>query len=263
MVKLRSQLGGAALSLVCAFAFSPLARADWAVTSLQRQPGAEGAIEYLHFSLGKTETGSEAEVRLALFSRKTATLRVIDQPASDRRLAEIMAEGKFLAGVNGGYFDPEGAPVGLLISGGKTIAPFRKARLLSGVLAAREGSVEIFRASEFPRRRAWRDAVQCGPFLIDRGKPVAGLNDTRSARRTFAFTTKDGRVALGSSTSVTLAGLGKILTALAPLQVTRALNLDGGSSSAFWCRTQEKTISISEYKLVRDFIAIVPSGRSR
>lgn len=250
--------GAAALALVCAFSFSAVARADWAVTSLKRQPGANGAVEYLHYSLGKADSGSEAEVRLALFSRRNATLRVIDQPASDRRLAEVMTGEKFLAGVNGGYFDPEGAPVGLLISGGKTIAPFRKARLLSGVLAVREGSVEIFRPSEFPRKRAWREAVQCGPFLLDRGKPVAGLEDTRSARRTFVFTTKDGRAAIGYCSPVTLAGLGQILAALAPLPVTRALNLDGGSSSAFWCRTNAETISISEYKLVRDFIAIVP-----
>ena len=195
---------------------------------------------------------------MALFSNKSATLRVIDQPASDRRLAEIMTGEKFLAGVNGGYFDPEGAPVGLLISGGKTIAPFRKARLLSGVLAVREGSVEIFRASEFPRKRAWREAVQCGPFLVDHGKSVVGLDDTRSARRTFVLTTTDGRVAIGYCAPVTLARLAKILTALAPLKVARALNLDGGSSSAFWCRTNEKTISISEFKRVRDFVAIVP-----
>lgn len=258
MVKLRPRLRAAALALVFAIALAPLAGAGWAVTSLARAPGGNGAIEYLHYSLGEAGSGSEVEVRLALFSRKDATLRVIDQPASDRRLAEIMTSEKFLAGVNGGYFDPEGAPVGLLISNGKTIAPFRKARLLSGVLAVREGSVEIFRASEFPRKRAWREAVQCGPFLVDHGKPVAGLDDTRSARRTFVFTTSDGRVAIGYCAPVTLARLAKVLAALAPLKVTRALNLDGGSSSAFWCRTNEKTISISEYKLVRDFIAVVP-----
>ena len=258
MVKSRSRWSGVALALVCAFCFSPLARADWAVTSLKRQPGANPAIEYLHFSLGKADSGSEVEVQLALFSRKRATLRVIDQPGSDRRLAEIMRGEKFLAGVNGGYFDPEGAPVGLLISGGKTIAPFRKARLLSGVLAVREGNVEIFRASEFPRQRAWREALQCGPFLVDHGKSVAGLDDTRSARRTFVLTTSDGRVAIGSCSPVTLARLAKVLAALAPLKVARALNLDGGSSSAFWCRTSEETISISEFKHVRNFLAIAP-----
>lgn len=235
------------------------ARADWAVTALKRQPGAGGEIEYRRYSLGETESGREVEVQLALFSSKSATLRVVDEPGSERSLAATMRSENCLAGVNGGYFDPEGGPVGLVVSAGKTIAPFRRARLLSGVLAARPGSVEIFRASEFSTRKSkWREALQCGPFLIDRGKPVAGLNDTRPARRTFVFTTADRRAAIGTCAPVTLAGLAQVLAALSELKVTRALNLDGGSSSAFWCRTTEQTVSISELKSVRNFVAIVP-----
>jgi uncharacterized protein YigE (DUF2233 family) len=163
-----------------------------------------------------------------------------------------------VAGVNGGYFDPDGAPVGLLMSGGKIIAPFRKARLLSGVLATRPGKITILRASEFPRHGAWREALQCGPFLVDHGKPVAGLEDTREARRTFVLTTGDERAALGYCSRVTLGALAEIVTSLAPLKVSRALNLDGGSSSAFWCRTKENVISVSEFKTVRDFVALSP-----
>ncbi|HEY3663485.1 MAG TPA: phosphodiester glycosidase family protein [Chthoniobacterales bacterium] len=256
MVRSRWRLRSAVVALALLAFQPPAARAGWMVNSLERLAGVDGAIEYRHYSLGKTDSGTEAEVQLALFSSKGATLRVIDQANSSRSLAEIMTGENFVAGVNGGYFDPDGAPVGLLISGGKTIAPFRKARLLSGVLAAGAGSIEIFRASEFPRKRAWREAVQSGPFLVDRGKSVGGLDDTRAARRTFVFTTTDGRAAIGYCEPVTLARLAEVLTSLAPLKVARALNLDGGSSSAFWCRAKEKTVSISEYKNVRDFVAI-------
>lgn len=42
-------------------------------------------------------------------------------------------------------------------------------------------------------------------------------------------------------------------------KVTRALNLDGGSSSAFWFkRANGSVISQSELKTVRDFVAIGP-----
>jgi uncharacterized protein YigE (DUF2233 family) len=240
--------------------FLPAAtRADWAVTALDRQAGATGAIEYRHYSLGEATSGSRVELQLALFSNQSATLRVIDQPDFDRRLAEVMTQENCLAGVNGGYFDPEGAPVGLLISAGKTIAPFRRARLLSGVFGVRSGKVEIFRASEFPiQKKNWRDAVQCGPFLIGGGKPVTGLDNTRMARRTFVLTTADRRAAIGYCEPVTLANLVRVLAALSQLKVARALNLDGGSSSAFWCRTSEQTVSVSEIKSVRDFLAIVP-----
>ena len=251
----------AATSLAFLFVlFLPaVTRADWAVTALDRQAGATGAIEYRHYSLGEATSGSRVELQLALFSNQSATLRVIDQPNFERRLAQVMTQENCLAGVNGGYFDPEGAPVGLLISAGKTIAPFRRARLLSGVLGIRPGKVELFRASEFPiQKKNWRDAVQCGPFLVGGGKAVAGLDNTRVARRTFVLTTTDRRTAIGYCEPVTLANLANVLAALSQLKVARALNLDGGSSSAFWCRTTEQTVSVSEIKSVRDFLAIVP-----
>ena len=100
--------------------------------------------------------------------------------------------------------------------------------------------------------------MQCGPFLLDGGKPVAYLDDTRAARRTFALTTTDRQAAIGYCNAVTLARLARVLAALSQLNVARALNLDGGSSSAFWCRAAEKTVSVPEIKMVRDFVAIVP-----
>jgi len=42
------------------------------------------------------------------------------------------------------------------------------------------------------------------------------------------------------------------------LEMARALNLDGGSSSAFWFAGREDTVSLPEQKTVRDFVAIVP-----
>jgi uncharacterized protein YigE (DUF2233 family) len=259
MVKRRQQIARAALALVFSFCLLPPTRADWTVTLREHQPGASGAIDYRHYSLGEATSGRETEVQLALFSSQNATLRVIDQPNFERHLAETMPQQNCLAGVNGGYFDPAGEPVGLLRSSGKTIAPFRRARLLSGVLAARPAGVEIFRASEFPAKKsAWQEAVQCGPFLIERGKPVAGLDNTRLARRTFAFTTIGRRAAIGYCEPVTLARLAEILAALSQLKIARALNLDGGSSSAFWCRTTAKTVSAPEAKTVRDFVAVVP-----
>jgi uncharacterized protein YigE (DUF2233 family) len=257
MLKRRPGLAGA-VSLVFSFCLLSSTRADWAVRLLEHEPGPAGAVEYRHYSLVEATSGREVEVQLALFSSKNATVRLIDQPNFERHLADAMTHENCLAGVNGGYFDSEGGPVGLLRSSGKTIAPVRRARLLSGVLAVRTADVEIFRASEFPAKRAWREALQCGPFLIERGKPVAGLDNTRLARRTFVLTTIDRRAAIGYCEPVTLARLAEVLAALSQLKVTRALNLDGGSSSAFWCRTTGKTVSVPEGKTVRDFVAVVP-----
>jgi uncharacterized protein YigE (DUF2233 family) len=203
----------------------------------------------------------EATLDLALFSTKSAIVRVTDNPAGNEDLASVMRRVRGVAGVNGGYFDPQNAPVGLLISDGKLIAPFRKARLLSGVLVATKGRVEILRAAEYSSRKTATAALQCGPFLVDGGAAVPGLNNTRSARRTFVLTTGSDRVALGFSSPVTLAQIGEILATarLTPdLKVQRALNLDGGSSSAFWFAGERGVFSIPEQKTVRDFVVIVP-----
>jgi uncharacterized protein YigE (DUF2233 family) len=236
------------------------ARGDWSVSASETEKGAAG-IEHRHVVLAETGSGDEATIDLALFSTKSAIVRVADNPAGNDDLASVMRRVRGLAGVNGGYFDPQNAPVGLLISDGKLIAPLRKARLLSGVLVATKGRVELLRAAEYSSRKNTTGALQCGPFLVDAGAAVAGLNNTKPARRTFVLTTGSDRAAIGFSSSVTLAQMGEILATarLAPdLKVQRALNLDGGSSSAFWFAGERGVVSIPEQKTVRDFVVVVP-----
>ena len=235
------------------------ARADWAVGSSETEKSTAAGVEHRRVVLEENEKGEEATIELALFSAKSTALRVVDNPGGDQELAAVMRRTRGLAGVNGGYFDPQNAPVGLLISDGKLIAPFRKARLLSGVLVAGKGRVELLRAGEYSSRKTVTTALQCGPFLVDGGTAVAGLNATKPARRTFVLTAAPDRAALGFCSPVTLAQLGEILATarLAPdLKVQRALNLDGGSSSAFWFAGERGVTSISEQKTVRNFVVI-------
>jgi hypothetical protein len=87
------------------------------------------------------------------------------------------------------------------------------------------------------------------------------LNDVRSARRSFVFTGGADRAALGFCSSVTLAEAGEILATagiVPDLKVQRALNLDGGSSSAFWFNGENGPVSIRELKRVRNFVVVVP-----
>jgi hypothetical protein len=49
-----------------------------------------------------------------------------------------------------------------------------------------------------------------------------------------------------------------LATPLGDFKIQRALNLDGGSSSAFWFRKNDgSAFSIAEEKTVRDFVGIV------
>lgn len=237
--------------------FLSVSRGDWKVSSAETETSSVAGGEHRHIVLSETGPGEEATLDLAFFSTKSASLRVIDNPKGENDLATVARRARAIAGVNGGYFDPQNAPVGLLISDGRSIAPLRKARLLSGVLVITKARVEVIRPGEYSSHKSVIAAVQCGPFLVDGGKAIAGLNETRPARRTFVFTSGADRGAIGFCSTVTLAQLGEIL-ATPELKVQRALNLDGGSSSAFWFNGEHGVVSIPEQKTVRDFVVITP-----
>ncbi|PYJ09568.1 MAG: hypothetical protein DME93_12665, partial [Verrucomicrobia bacterium] len=78
----------------------------------------------------------------------------------------------------------------------------------------------------------------------------------------FAATATNERALLGFCSEVSLADLANILAKTpiaADLRIQRALNFDGGSSSAFWfARENGSVFSIPEQKPVRDFVALVP-----
>jgi uncharacterized protein YigE (DUF2233 family) len=248
-------LAGALLLLLCG-----IARGEWSIVSSEQQGAGRAGVVHFKAVAAESETGARATLHLAAFSPKSATLRVIDDADARPSLAEVMQRENAIAGVNGGYFEPDYTPLGLLISDGRMVAPLRKARLLSGVVSATNGQVKIQRVAEFSMKTKPAAARQSGPFLVERGAAVPGLNSTRAARRTYVAVGRD-KAALGYSSYLTLAQLGAVLATpgvIPDVKLERALNLDGGSSSAFWFAAGDAPFSIREQKTVRDFLAIVP-----
>lgn len=252
----RLRAGALCLFLLCAAA----TRAEWRIVSAAPQGSAAGGVVHVRTEAEETESGARATLHFAVFSAKTAKLRVIDDPEVDDSLGAIMPREKCVAGVNGGYFDPEYAPVGLLVSDGRTIAPLRKAKLLSGVVAMVNERVVIQRSGEFSTKAKPSAARQCGPFLVERGQAIVGLNETRRARRTFVATAGGDRATIGYSSHLTLADLGAVLATpgvAGDFKLQRALNLDGGSSSGFWFAGENGVFTVREQKRVRDYLGVV------
>jgi uncharacterized protein YigE (DUF2233 family) len=215
-----------------------------------------------HVVLENSAGGERITADLAIFATKSCTLRIFQNESGAESLGAMMRRENCLAGVNGGYFDEAFAPIGLRIVNGQMIAPLQRARLISGVLVASSRGTQIVRPREFSRRAGVTAAIQCGPFLVDRGERISGLNDSRPARRTFAATTNSSRALIGVCSGVSLAELSKILATTSfadDLRIDRALNLDGGSSTGFWfARENGSAFSIPEQKSVRDFVGVVP-----
>ena len=236
------------------------AEAEWRVLSTESESGHAG-IEHRHVVVEDTAVGQRVNVDVAVFSAKSCALRVIDNPEGEN-LSAMMKQEKCLCGVNGGYFDTEFKPIGLRITEAKTFSPLRRARLITGILLQSDRGIDVIRASEFSRSKKIIAAIQSGPFLVEASKRIRGLNDSQRARRTFAAIASNDRALLGVCSEVSLAELANIL-ATAPVaadcKIRRAMNLDGGSSTAFWfARENGSAFSIPSLKPVRDFVGIVP-----
>jgi exopolysaccharide biosynthesis protein len=246
------------LLLVLALAAS--GHAEWKILSTESEPGRAG-IEHRHVIVEDAAASQRVAVDLAVFSAKSTALRVVDNP-DGQSLDAVMKREKFVCGVNGGYFDTEFKPIGLRVTDGTTFSPLRRARLITGILLQSDRGIDVVRVSEFSRTKKIVAAIQSGPFLVEGNKRIRGLNDSQLARRTFAGIATNDRVLLGFCSDVSLAVLANIL-ATAPIvpdsKIRRAMNLDGGSSSAFWfAREDGSEFSISGRKPVRDFVAVVP-----
>lgn len=198
-------------------------------------------------------------IRAAVFSAATHALKVIDDPTGDLSLAAAMRENGCLAGVNGGYFHPDRTPLGLVVAGGKIVHGYEKARLLSGLVVVTEAGSRLLRVREHKADTDYLEALQAGPFLVDDGVAVAGLEATRRAERTAVLWDGKKRLALVATGGLTLAEAAELFAVpelVADFKVRRALNLDGGSSTAFWARKPD--IYLPPWKPVRNYLGIVP-----
>jgi len=244
----------AACLLAFLFFVGRVAHAEWSLQSNEVHPGK--GLSYLVKTI---RDGAEVrQIYLLLLDPKLTTLRVVDNPRGAHTLGEAMAENGCLAGVNGSYFQPGFIPLGLEISKGRTIHPLERGKLISGVVVVNRGRVSVLRVPEFRQSSPAQEALQCGPFLVDHGAVVPGLNALKSAYRTVVISDGKGHCGLLMAESVTLAEMARILATpnLFPeLKISRALNLDGGTSSALWVK--EPPVYQHEFKRVRNFLGIV------
>lgn len=245
------------VALIALLAASPLLHAEWTLVKRSSLPAPAG-LEFTEREVAGD--GSSATLWVVTFDPKTHSFAVMDNPDGAFDLASASAKRGALAAVNGGYFHPDKRPLGLVVRKGAQIHPQEKSWLLSGVVSATAKGVAIQRAGVFKRSPAVKEALQAGPFLVEDGKPVAGLNATRTAARTVAFQDAKGRAGLLICKSATLAETAALLATPAIFpdgKIVRALNLDGGSSTALWVRG-EPPFYQREWKGVRNYLAIVP-----
>lgn len=178
------------------------------------------------------------------FDSRSHRLVVVDQAGGPgSRFADAAGAGRSLGGhtaANAGFFTPEGAPLGLVISRGNRVGAWNSGSSLgSGIWHAdSSGKSAISRREHLgrPAASAMRELIQAGPMLVENGAGVSGLDATKPSIRTIILWDGGTRWWLGRSSICTLADLGAAFAQFQPAgwKVRHALNLDGGRSADFW-----------------------------
>lgn len=212
------------------------------------------------------------KINAFFFEEKTHRMVVRDEGDTGKprygSLDKAMRKSPCVAGVNGGFFgsDPEGTPLGMVVQDGKTLHPLETGSFtVTGIIYDTGRQLRLMRSSAFaamaPKPRV-QSAIQGGPFLVENGKPVKGLNDVKSTYRTFIATDGKSRWCIATTSSLTLRQLADWLATdgtLGSFKVDRALNMDGGTSSAFWCHPSGTYFS--SIKQVRNYVGVAPRPR--
>jgi uncharacterized protein YigE (DUF2233 family) len=209
-------------------------------------------------------SGRTIALQFVLFDSRSYSLQVIDQPedwSGGGKISERMRSVNAVAGVNGGFFTPQFTPMGLMIAGGHKTGSWQQNKLLSGSVVVHHQPALLWNA-EVKSASSATHLLQAGPRLVDGGRAVPNLERRKQTTRTFIATDRGHRWILGLGQSTSLGELADALTtATFPdgFRIHRALNLDGGHSSALYYRTSDGGEHVDPgWSTVRNYLGIVP-----
>ena len=155
----------------------------------------------------------------------------------DAKSAALSCDG--YAAINGGFFTPEGKPLGLLVASGIKRGSLNNSSLGAGIFISSKNKSAIVRREHYASSSVTNNAenlLQAGPMLVEHGKATIGLSDHNERPRSFIAWDGKHHWAIGHIDSSTLAAAAKALseTSLNGFKASTVLNLDGGRSSDLW-----------------------------
>lgn len=179
------------------------------------------------------------------FDTRTHTIAVIDQSdgpgARYPSAASVTSATKSLGTINGGFFTPEGGPLGILYHDGKKTGSLNTGSSLgSGILYVDQKNPRpvITRREDFQR---WLqdpayspgEVLQTGPFLVENSLPTSGLKQDEARVRSLILSDGQYHFAIAQCEPITLRNLAGALAKqpLPGFHIVTALNLDGGRSA--------------------------------
>lgn len=209
-------------------------RRDVAAAPLLWQAGPPG----LEYAVATTQVRGDrppVTVHLLRIDPKLFELVVVTAAETGRPLAaaaDFRQRSGAVAAINGGYFDPQFRPLGLLVSRGRELSHLRKVD--HGVFGIAGGRPLLDHARTWHAPPDLEFAVECGPRLLIGGQSPH-FRRADLARRVAIGNDARGRVVWAVSEGVVqLDVFAQLLAtphAAGGPAVVDALNLDGGSSA--------------------------------
>jgi uncharacterized protein YigE (DUF2233 family) len=163
-----------------------------------------------------------------------------------------------IAVVNGGFFDPRGRPLGLVLADGQVRNPVRDADWGVFWVAGTTAGVVHTQQWRTAHPPGVRQALQAGPRLVVAGRALS--LKAQSARRTVVCVRRPTEVVLLVSERVDARALAEWLATEAKrggLGCWHALNLDGGPSTQLSLRAGEVSVEVEGGWGVPNGLAVV------
>lgn len=172
-----------------------------------------------------------------------ANLSLIPNFSHPKDAQTLIADNACVSTINGGFYDTAGKPLGFFYANNRTLGQEIHSTLLNGFFWADTYGVALI-STELPRI-PFRFTLQTGPLLLFNGQTMAlTIQNDEHARRMVVGKTTDNHfifLAVYSRESVysgpLLSDLPSVVFSISSeenLGIVDALNLDGGSASAFY-----------------------------
>jgi uncharacterized protein YigE (DUF2233 family) len=150
---------------------------------------------------------------------------------------------------NGSYYSQDGKPVGLIISDGKAVGPWRNPKMRGMFVAEPQGvSPDLPRATILdlgltyitPAKLPWTQGLQSFPLLLDSKGRIRVRPSEKTAHRSVIATDRQGNILVFNTSHgyFTLYDLAWFLKESA-FEVDTALNLDGGAEAQLYIKTKD------------------------
>ena len=227
---------------------------------------AASGVEVRTFMTGEDASDSPVPIYAVRLDPTTIRLRIRYAPDAPQPLRAWFVAHRPLVAVNGGFFTSENRATALIVSDGTVYGTSYAG--FGGMLAvAPDGRVWIqaLRDEPYDPNIPLDQAIQSFPMLIYPGGVVASINDNgQRARRTVVAVDRAGRVLLivCPTSAFSLQELATWL-ASSDMEIDRALNLDGGSSSGIFVNAGAVRWQIDSFAALPSVILIEtrpPSG---